>query len=142
MINSYLSHYSRKSEGIKISCSSTVDEAQLWNSDPGSFNILLRSVIDCMITESLHPQLITPSFFSTFFFSRRIKGMRRVENNSRDRGHAECQAICLAIPDVDHADPGNADARLSGETRKSNRIIQEGAGPEISTVIAINQISN
>ncbi|TWW67773.1 hypothetical protein D4764_02G0008140 [Takifugu flavidus] len=50
----------------------------------------------------------------------RIKRMKRVENKSRDRGHAGCQAICSAIPDADHVDPGNADARLSGGTRKSN----------------------
>lgn len=107
--------------GIKISSSSNLDEAQLWNSDPRRFNILLRSVNDCMIAVSLHPQLINPAFFPpSFFFFRRIKRMKRVENKSRDRGHAGCQAICSAIPDADHVDPGTADARLSGGTRKSN----------------------
>lgn len=105
--------------GIKISCSSNLDQAQLWNSDPRRFNILLRSVNDCMIAVSLHPQLINPPPPS-FFFSRRIKRMKRVENKSRDRGHAGCQAICSAIPDADHVHPGNADARLSGGTQKSN----------------------
>lgn len=46
--------------------------------------------------------------------------MESVENKSGDRHHIECQTICLAIPDSDHVDPGNADARLSGETRTSN----------------------
>lgn len=46
--------------------------------------------------------------------------MESVEKKSRDRGHAERQAICSAIPDSDHVDPGNTDARLSGETQTSN----------------------
>lgn len=43
--------------------------------------------------------------------------MRRVENKSRVRSRAGCQAICSAI---DHVDPGNADARLPIGTQKSN----------------------
>ena len=49
-----------------------------------------------------------------------MKWMESVEKNSRDRGRAECQTICLAIPDSDHVDPGNTDTRLSGETQTSN----------------------
>lgn len=102
--------------GIKSSWSN-LDEAQLWDSDPGSFHILLRSVIGCMIAVSLQPQFINPSSFQRSFSLAGLNGWRAWKKKSRERGHVECQTICLAIPD---SDPGNTDARLSGETQTSN----------------------
>lgn len=119
-----------------------MDEAQLWDPEPRSCNILRQSVIRCVIARSPQPPFINPSCFHRLFLSPGgLNGWRAWRKKGSERGHAECQTICLAIPDSDHVHPGNTDARLSGETQTSNED-KSKKEQDHKFLIPINQISN